>query len=159
MKLYQLILPTAAILLSSLVSSVAMARPVKAVYIYKPHAVTSYKYVLPIQGVRHHHRAKQKRPVYIVYTPSKLKQRHFSRLTALQRASFENAFVSAVSDTNGGPVYWTASGTSGSISVFKDLSLENGCRSYIQTVKINQKEEKIRGVACRQVDSSWKIIS
>lgn len=159
MKLNQLILPTTAILLSALVSSVAMARPIKAVYVYKPHAVTSYKYVLPVQGVGHPHRAKRKRPVYIIYTSSKLKQRHFSRLTALQRASFENAFISAVSNSNGGPVYWNANGTSGSISVIKDTSLADGCRSYMQTVKINGKSEKIRGIACRQVDSSWKIIS
>ncbi|WP_419901426.1 hypothetical protein [Kiloniella sp.] len=159
MKFIKLFLPSTALLLSIFASNVAMARPVKTVFIYNSQSAAHNKYVLPAQGVGHAHRVKRKQPVYVIYAPVKLKQRHFKKLSSFQRVRFENAFLSAVTVSNGSPVYWNVNGSSGSVIVYKEASLGEGCRSYIQTVTINGKQEKLRGIACRQSNNSWKIIS
>ncbi|WP_417454507.1 hypothetical protein [Kiloniella sp.] len=159
MKLYQVILPATALLLSSLVSNVAIAKSAKGKHVQKPHIVKSHKYVPPAQKIKKSHGVKRKRPIQIIYTQKKLKQRHFYRLTSLQRARFENAFISAVSISDGRAFYWNANGVSGAISVFNDSYQNNGCRSYRHTVKINGKLERVEGLACKQVNGSWEIIS
>ncbi len=162
MRLYQLFTPLAVLLLlllSALVSHGAMARPTKTVIVYKSNTVTPYKYVRSAQGVGHPHRSKRKLPIYIVYSSNKIKLRHVRRLSAIQRGRLERAFLSAVTLSNGSTVYWDGNGASGSVRVVNSSSLAEGCRSYIQTVTINGEKEKLSGVACRQSDSSWKIVS
>ncbi len=53
------------------------------------------------------------------------------------------------------------SGHSGTVTPTKTYQTANGtyCREYQTTVRIDGKDERAYGTACRQPDGSWKIVS
>ncbi|MFD2207995.1 hypothetical protein [Kiloniella antarctica] len=158
MKLNRQILPAAAIILSTVLGSEAMARSLKGSSVHNSNPSAHYTHVRPIAEATHAHRIKQKSSVYIGHRPMKITQKHFHRLTTRQRKRYESAFLSAATISNGRFIYWKEGDASGSISFARDISLQSNCRSYIQTVTINRDLEKVKGVACLQKDNRWNII-
>jgi surface antigen len=84
-------------------------------------------------------------------------------LTAEDRAVARQAEYQALEYGRAGqPVAWRGSdaGTSGSVLVGPSYEVNRlDCREYTHTVHIGGRPRVARGTACRQPDSTWRIVS
>ena len=78
------------------------------------------------------------------------------------RLRANQAVIQSYSAPLGQPVYWnnTQTGNSGNVVAVRDGTSGTGqyCREFRQTIYIGGRRETGTGVACRQVDGTWRIV-
>ena len=87
--------------------------------------------------------------------------RVFDTMSEAQQRAHETAQVQATTAAIGDTIVWNEDGASGSVTALRDGTSTNGryCREFRQTVTVGGKTENAYGVACRQPDGAWEIVS
>ena len=78
-----------------------------------------------------------------------------------QQREHEAAQVAATNAEVGETIIWNKAGASGAVTVVRDGTSTSGryCREFQHEVTIGGKTESAYGIACRQPDGAWEIIS
>jgi hypothetical protein len=78
-----------------------------------------------------------------------------------QQRALEDAQIRATRTPIGVPVQWNDGNAYGSVTPLRDGNDQSGryCREFQQMVKINGKQSKAYGTACRQPDGTWQIVA
>jgi len=87
--------------------------------------------------------------------------RVLDNLNENQQRAHEEAQIRATTVPVGETVIWNQGGASGSVTATRDGTSTSGryCREFQQEVTVGNKREQAYGVACRQPDGSWEIVS
>ncbi|MFW2439614.1 MAG: RT0821/Lpp0805 family surface protein [Arenicellales bacterium] len=87
--------------------------------------------------------------------------RVLDNLNENQQRAHEAAQIRATTAPVGETVIWNQGGASGSVTATRDGTSTSGryCREFQQEVTVGNKREQAYGVACRQPDGSWEIVS
>lgn len=78
-----------------------------------------------------------------------------------QKRAHESAQVKATTAPVGEQIIWNAGGATGSVTTVREGSSTSGryCREFQHQVNIAGKKQQAYGVACRQPDGSWEVIT
>lgn len=78
-----------------------------------------------------------------------------------QKRAHESAQVKATTAPVGEKVIWNAGSATGSVTTVRDGTSTSGryCREFQHQVKIAGNNQQAYGVACRQPDGSWEVIT
>ncbi len=78
-----------------------------------------------------------------------------------QKRVHESAQVKATIAPVGEKIVWNSGGATGSVTTVRDGDSTSGryCREFQHQVNIAGKKQQAYGVACRQPDGSWEVIT
>jgi surface antigen len=78
-----------------------------------------------------------------------------------QQRKHEEAQIRATTAPVGETIIWNQGGASGSVTATRDGTSTTGryCREFQHEVTVANRREQAYGVACRQPDGSWEIVS
>ena len=120
-------------------------------YSYSPYGYSPYRYG----------RYRGNFAAYHFLAFSALTLRTFHYLNHRQRQAHDAAQIRASDAAVGETITWSDGTATGSVTVLRDGDSSAGryCREFQQTVTIAGKSTQATGVACRQSDGAWEIIS
>ena len=97
--------------------------------------------------------------LWLAFTAITLKV--LDNLNENQQRAHESAQVIATTAPVGESIRWNQGGASGSVTTTRDGTSTSGryCREFQHDVTVGGKKEQAYGVACRQPDGSWEIVS
>ncbi len=112
--------------------------------------------------VRHHgygHYLHDDAYPWIAFTAITLKV--LDNVNEEQKRAHESAQVKATTAPVGEEISWNANGVTGSVTTVRDGTSTSGryCREFQHQVNIAGKSQQAYGVACRQPDGSWEVIT
>ena len=121
------------------------------VYVARPHG---HWY----SGYGHHYVDKSAYP-WLAFTAITLKV--LDNLNEDQQRKHEQAQIDATSAPIGEKITWHDGRVSGSVTATREGTTTSGryCREFQQVVTVGGSREQAYGVACRQPDGSWEIVS
>lgn len=78
-----------------------------------------------------------------------------------QKRAHESAQVKATTAPVGEQINWNSGGATGSVTTVRDGTSTSGryCREFQHQVTIAGKSQQAYGIACRQADGSWEVIT
>lgn len=96
---------------------------------------------------------------WLAFTAITLAILHY--LNEQQQRTYENAQIQATSAPVGTTIHWNDGSASGTVTATRDGTASDGryCREFQQTVTIGGRTEQAYGIACRQPDGAWQVIS